>query len=64
MAPKHRFSDERDKIIKGLEEAYRKMIIRKRQTNSAVVVMRDGKVTEVDPFDMPSTTVYKCGSGK
>ena len=50
---------ERDKIVKGLEETYRRLIIHKRQTNRPVVVMRNGQITEVDPHDMPSTTVYK-----
>ena len=51
--------EERDKIVKGLEEAYRRLIIQKRQTNRPMVVVRDGKITEVDPHEMPSTTVYK-----
>ncbi len=51
--------EERDKIVKGLEETYRRLIIHKRQTNRPMVVMRDGKITEVDPHDMPATTVYK-----
>jgi hypothetical protein len=51
--------EERDKIVKGLEEAYRRLIIHKRQINRPMVVLRDGKITEVDPHDMPTTTVYK-----
>jgi hypothetical protein len=42
-----------------LEEAYRRLIIHKRQINRPMVVLRDGKITEVDPHKMPTTTVYK-----
>ena len=47
-----------EKIARGLEEAYRKMIIFKRQKNSPVVVSVNGEVKEIDPYDMPSTTTY------
>ena len=52
-----------DAILRGLEEAYRKMIIFKRQKNSPsgrrpVVVSVDGEVKEIDPYDMPDTTTY------
>ena len=47
-----------DKIIKGLEEAYRKMIIFKKEKNSKVVVSENGKILEIDPNEMPPTTKY------
>ncbi len=59
MTTNNHFDEEEDKIIKGLEEAYRRLIIQKRQTNRPMVVVLDGKITEVDPHEMPSTTVYK-----
>ena len=49
---------ELEKIVKGLEEAYRRMIIFKRQKNSPVVVSIDGKVQKINPHDMPDTTTY------
>jgi hypothetical protein len=57
---------ELEKIAKGLEEAYRKMIIFKRQKNSPsgrrpVVVSVDGEVKEIDPYEMPATTTYHRG---
>jgi len=52
------FKIERDKIIKGLEEAYRKMIIFKKEKNSKVVVSENGKILEIDPNDMPPTIHY------
>ena len=47
-----------DSILRGLEEAYRKMIIFKRQKNSPVVVSVNGEVKEIDPYEMPATTTY------
>ena len=51
-------NDRNDAILRGLEEAYRRMIIFKRQKNSPVIVSINGEVKEVDPHDMPDTTTY------
>ena len=48
-----------DAILRGLEEAYRKMIIFKKQKNSPVAVSVDGEVRKVDPHKMPPTTTYR-----
>ncbi len=39
----------RDKILTGLEIAYERMLEFKRQKNSEVVVMRDGKIVRLKP---------------
>jgi hypothetical protein len=39
----------RDKLLDGLEIAYARMLEMKRQKNSEVVVMREGKVVRVKP---------------
>lgn len=39
----------RDKILAGLEIAYARMLEFKRQKNSEVVVMRDGKIVRIKP---------------
>ncbi|WP_198342347.1 hypothetical protein [Pedobacter psychrophilus] len=39
----------RDKIIKGLEKSYVKMIEFKKQKNSVIVVMRDDKIVKLKP---------------
>lgn len=59
---KNKLQERNDAILRGLEEAYRKMIIFKRQKNSPVVVSVDGEVREIDPYDMPDTTTYHRGS--
>lgn len=66
MSKQKRQDPELEKIAKGLEEAYRKMIIFKRQKNSPsgrrpVVVSIDGEVRKIDPFEMPDTTTYHRG---
>jgi hypothetical protein len=39
----------RDKLMAGLETAYARMLEFKRQKNSEVVVVRDGKVVRIRP---------------
>lgn len=39
----------RDKLIAGLEIAYERMLEFKRQKNSEVVVMREGKIVRFNP---------------
>ncbi len=51
--------EERDKIVRGLEETYRRLVEYKKQINSPMVVIRDGKITEVDAKDMPPTVSYR-----
>lgn len=39
----------REKLLAGLDKAYEKLIEYKKQKNSVLVVMRDGKITHVKP---------------
>lgn len=39
----------RDKILSGLEKAYEKLIEFKKQKNSELVIMQDGKIVKVKP---------------
>jgi len=50
--------DTRNKIIKGLEETYKRMVEFKKQKNSPLVVYKDGKIVELDPFEASPTTKY------
>ncbi|HET8860326.1 hypothetical protein [Marivirga sp.] len=59
MGTKEQLKEERDKIVKGLEETYRKLILFKKEKNSPMIVLREGKITEVDPNDILPTTLYK-----
>jgi imidazolonepropionase-like amidohydrolase len=63
MDTEEQFKEERDKIVKGLEEAYRKLVEFKKAKNSPLVVVRDGKIVEIDPNDVPPNISYKRGQG-
>ena len=39
----------KNKILRGLEKAYEKLIEFKRQKNTELVIMKDGKVIKVKP---------------
>jgi hypothetical protein len=39
----------RDKIIKGLELCYANLLIKKKQTNGQIAVIKDGKVVLIKP---------------
>jgi len=41
--------DQQKKILLGLEKAYQKMLEFKRQKNSTLVVIRDGKIVHLKP---------------
>lgn len=49
----------REKLKKGLEKAYKKMVAQKRLTNSPIIVSKNGKVIKLDPHEAPSTTTYR-----
>jgi len=59
METKDQLKEEMDRIVKGLEETYRKLLKYKKQKNSPMIVMRNGKIKAVNPSDMPPTTLYK-----
>ena len=41
--------ERREKILKGLEKAYEKMLEFKRKNNSEVVIMREDKIVKIKP---------------
>ena len=49
----------RDKIIKGLEEAYKRLVEFKKQKNSPIVVSKNGEILEIDPNEIQPATLYK-----
>lgn len=53
------FEEERDNIVKGLEETYRRLVETKKRTNSPMIVFKDGKIVEINPNDILPTIVYK-----
>jgi len=59
MENDNRFKEERDKIVKGLEEAYRRLVEYKKQKNSPLIVSRNGEVLEIDPNEIHPTVTYR-----
>lgn len=51
MKKPHSTFSQRDKILKGLELAYEKLIEFKKSKNSKMVVVREGKIVFLDPDD-------------
>ena len=41
--------ERRNKIIKGLEKAYAKMIESKRKNNSEIVIIQNNKIVKIKP---------------
>ncbi len=55
---KEQLQELENKIAKGLEGAYRKMIDFKKQKNSPVIVSKDGEIIEINPeISQPDTKV-------
>lgn len=50
---------QREKIVKGLELAYKRLIEFKKSKNSPIVISRDGEIIELDPKEALPTTTYK-----
>jgi sulfur carrier protein ThiS len=59
MRTKIQFKEERDRIVKGLEETYRRLVEYKKLKKSPMIVMRNGKIVAVDPNEIIPTTSYK-----
>lgn len=51
--------DNSDKIIEGLEIAYKKLIEFKKYKKTPIIVFKDGKVVEINPDQInPHNNVY------
>ncbi|MBR9859384.1 hypothetical protein GYB22_01260 [bacterium] len=63
MTTKEQLKEERDKIVKGLEETYKRLVEYKKQKKSPLIVVKNGKIEAVDPFSILPTTMYKRNAG-
>lgn len=59
MGTKKQLKEERDKIVKGLEETYRRLLEVKNRNKSVMIIMNDGKVIAADPEGLMPTVQYK-----
>lgn len=63
MGTKEQLKEERDKIVKGLEETYRRLVEYKKEKKSPMIVVRNGKIVAVDPNEILPTIKYKRNAG-
>lgn len=63
MVTKEQLKEERDRIVKGLEETYRRLVEYKKQKKSPIIMVRNGKIVAVDPNEVLPTTLYKRKAG-
>lgn len=59
MGIKEQLKELEDKISKGLEEAYRKMVEFKKQKNSPLIISRNGEIVEIKAEEISPTTKAK-----
>ena len=52
MGNKEQLQELEEKISKGLEKAYEKMIAFKKEKNSPVIIYEDEKILKIDPKDI------------
>ena len=63
MESKEQLKQERDRIVKGLEEAYRRLVEYKKTKGSPLIVSRNGKIEALDPNEIAPVTFYKRNVG-
>jgi sulfur carrier protein ThiS len=51
--------EQREKIVKGLELTYQKLVEFKKSKNSPLIVSKNGKVIAVKPEQVQPKTIYK-----
>jgi len=49
MTTTEKHIEEKDKILKGLEKVYEKLLELKRMKNSELVILRDNKIVKIKP---------------
>jgi len=52
------------KIKFGLEETYKNLVKFKREKNSPIIVSQNGKIVELDPFEVPDSLTSKNDTNK
>jgi hypothetical protein len=49
MTTNEKHIEEKNKILKGLEKAYEKLLEYKKMKNSELVILRDNKIVKIKP---------------
>lgn len=59
MKNKKKLDEKTRKILKGLELVYERLVQFKRSKNSPIIVSRNGKIVELNPFEVPDKITDK-----
>lgn len=62
MENKNQIDEQTQKILRGLEKSYQKLVEFKRYKNSPLIVEKDGVVMEIQPEKILPTTTYTSHS--
>jgi hypothetical protein len=59
MGTKKQLKEERDRIVKGLEETYRRLLEFNKLNKRVMIISKDGKVIAADPNSLTPEVRYK-----
>lgn len=62
MDNKNQIDEQTQKLLRGLEKAYQKLVEFKRYKNSPLIVAKDGVIMEIEPDKISPTTTYTTHS--
>lgn len=62
MDNKNQIDEQTQKLLRGLEKAYQKLVEFKRYKNSPLIVAKDGVIMEIEPDKILPTTTYTTHS--
>ena len=58
------WDQEKAKILFGLEVTYKNLVKFKREKNSPIIVSQNGKIVELDPFEVPDSLTSENDANK
>jgi hypothetical protein len=59
MKDKNQIDEQTQKILRGLEKSYQKLVEFKKYKKSPLIVSKDGVIVEIQPEKILPTTKYK-----
>ncbi len=58
MKNKNNIDEQTQKILRGLEKSYQKLVEFKKYKKSPLIVSKDGVIVEIQPEKIPPSTTY------
>ena len=62
MNNKNQIDEQTQRLLRGLEKSYEKLVAFKRYKNSPLIVAKDGVISEIEPDKIDPTTTYTADS--